>query len=259
MKKKSLTILLPLATLGIASAIPMCRVQGDSGEAASGSADSAPASDVTETAAVTDSIPEADRAIRYERLSEEDYQEVAEELGIEVAAIKAVVEIEAGPGQKGFWQPGKPIINFDLSIYRKYAPMHGVNLTDARKQAPLIFKSPDRKRYGSQQAAQYARLDAAIAINRPSALESAFWGMFQIGGFNYNLCGCESVEEFVDMMSYSERAQLELFARYCEARNLTRFIRSKDWASFALRYNGKSYKSRRYDSRLATAYRKFSK
>ena len=49
------------------------------------------------------------------RLSERDYAEVAEELGVETAAIKAVVDIEAGKGHKGFWSEGKPIINFDLS------------------------------------------------------------------------------------------------------------------------------------------------
>ena len=64
-----------------------------------------------------------------QRLSQKDYDEVATRLGVEPAAIRAVVEIEAGRANKGFWAPGKPIINFDMSIVNKFAPKLGVNLS----------------------------------------------------------------------------------------------------------------------------------
>ncbi|MDE6395531.1 MAG: hypothetical protein K2K77_09325, partial [Duncaniella sp.] len=35
-------------------------------------------------------------------LTEEDFREVAERIGVEVAAIKAIVDIEAGPTHEGF-------------------------------------------------------------------------------------------------------------------------------------------------------------
>ncbi len=54
-------------------------------------------------------------------LTEADFEEVAAELGVEVAAIKAVVEIEAGRTHEGFASPGKPLINFDLSMFRHKA------------------------------------------------------------------------------------------------------------------------------------------
>lgn len=41
-----------------------------------------------------DSVPEVDESTRYSKLSDEDFRIVAEELGVEVAAIKAVVSIE---------------------------------------------------------------------------------------------------------------------------------------------------------------------
>ncbi|MDE6377991.1 MAG: hypothetical protein K2K72_04520, partial [Duncaniella sp.] len=44
-------------------------------------------------------------------LTDRDFLEVAEALGVEVAAIKAVVEIEAGSTHQGFSAPGKPLIN----------------------------------------------------------------------------------------------------------------------------------------------------
>lgn len=200
-----------------------------------------------------------DYAYNPDRLNEDDYREIAEKMGVEIAAIKAVVDIEAGTEHKGFWTSEKPLINFDLSIYNRIAPRHGVNLSQARKTSPEIFSAPDRNKYGSYQAAQQARLDAAIEIDEESALKSTFWGMFQIGGFNYARCGIDSVQEFVKIMSRSERDQLELFAEFCNRNNLTKYIRNKDWAGFSYRYNGPGYKSRRYDSRMAAAYRKYSR
>ena len=55
------------------------------------------------------------------KLTEEDFEEVAQRLGVEVAAIKAVVEIEAGHSHEGFASPGKPLINFDLTMFRRFA------------------------------------------------------------------------------------------------------------------------------------------
>ena len=52
-------------------------------------------------AAAPDSVaPSADNA-RYERLTDEDYKKVADELGVDIATMKAVVEIEAGKSHKG--------------------------------------------------------------------------------------------------------------------------------------------------------------
>lgn len=195
----------------------------------------------------------------FSRLTEEDFREVAEELGVEVAAIKAVVDIEAGKAHEGFYRPEKPIINFDLSMYQKFAPKRGVSLAAARKKAPEIFARPNTRKYGSYQAAQYARLDAAKAINEQSALESAFWGMFQIGGFNWKLCGCSSVEEFVERMSRSERDQLELFAALIRNCKMLEPLQKKQWLAFALKYNGPRAKARGYHTRMAQSYARHSK
>src|SRR5579864_1303286 len=46
------------------------------------------------------------------QISSADYQDVASDLGIEMAVIQAVAEIEAGSGKKGFDQKGRPIILF---------------------------------------------------------------------------------------------------------------------------------------------------
>ena len=43
-----------------------------------------------------DSVPASDESTRYSGLTDADFRLVAEELGVEIASIKAVVEIEAG-------------------------------------------------------------------------------------------------------------------------------------------------------------------
>lgn len=193
---------------------------------------------------------------RYNELTEQDYIDVAEELGVEPAVIKAVVDIEAGKKHEGFWEEGKPLINFDLTMYRKFAPQHGVSLKKARKQYPVVFAKPDTRRYGSYQAAQYARLEAACDIDSTSAMESTFWGMFQIGGFNWRKCGTTGISEFVELMSRSERDQLELFARFIQNNGMIEDLRNKRWLAFALKYNGPKARSRGYHTRLAAAYKR---
>lgn len=190
------------------------------------------------------------------RLTEEDFREVAEELGVEVAAIKAVVDIEAGKSHQGFWTDGKPIINFDLTVFRNMARRNGVALGKYAKSHPVVFARPNTARYGSQQAAQQARLDAARNIHNLSAIQGTFWGMFQIGGFNWKKCGAESADDFVRLMSRSERDQLELFAGFVRSAGLLDALRNKNWAAFARGYNGPSYAARGYHTRLANAYRK---
>lgn len=207
----------------------------------------------------TDSV-KAVEAVSYEhipdRLTDEDFREVAEELGVEVAAIKAVVEIEAGAKHEGFWANGKPIINFDLSMFRKFAARNKINLSRYQRSHAVVFAKPNRARYGSYQAAQQARLDAARTIDDKTAIEGTFWGMFQLGGFNWKVCGTSSPDEFVRLMSRSERDQLELFAEFIRETGMLPLLKAKNWSAFARRFNGPSYARRGYHTRLARAYAK---
>lgn len=191
---------------------------------------------------------------RHGRLTEDDFIEVASEMDVEVAAIKAVVEIEAGKTHQGFWSEGKPLINFDLTMFRRFAARNGVALGKYRRSHSVVFVRPMAARYGSQQAAQQARLDAARTIHDLSAIQGTFWGMFQIGGFNWKKCGADSPDDFVRLMSRSERDQLELFATFVRNSGLLPALQSRNWSAFARGYNGPSYAARGYHKRMAAAY-----
>lgn len=187
-------------------------------------------------------------------LTEEDFREVAQRIGVEVAAIKAIVDIEAGPTHEGFSAPGKPLINFDLTMFRRFATRRGVNLSKYSQSHSVVFNS----HRGSQIKAN-ARLDAARTINPEAAVEGTFWGMFQIGGFNWKKCGAESLDDFVMRMSRSERDQLDMFVEFITNAGLLKYLKAKDWASFARGYNGPAYARRNYHTRMASAYARYSK
>ena len=207
-----------------------------------------------DTVRLTFNMPDS---VRSGPLQQRDYEEVAAQLGVEVAAMKAVVEIEAGKSHRGFWDEGKPIINFDLPVYRKMAARHNINLSKYTKTHPAVFARPNISKYGSRQAAVQARLDQAMDIDSVSAIEGTFWGMFQIGGFNWRQCGTSSPQEFYRLMSRSERDQLDLFAEFISRAGLLPALKKKNWTAFARGYNGPSYAARGYHKRLAAAYNKY--
>lgn len=202
----------------------------------------------------TSFIPDPFKRTHTGALTNEDVKEIADELGIEPAAIQAVVDIETGTFRSGFYDEGKPVINFDRAVFRKALQRRGINAAKYASNTALL--PLNTAKYGSQQLAHQARLDAAMAIDSIAAIESTFWGMFQIGGFNWKLCGAESLQDFVRRMTLSEYDQLQLFANYIVNTGLIDFIQKKNWAAFARIYNGPSYAARGYHNRIAAAYRR---
>ncbi|MCM1291690.1 MAG: N-acetylmuramidase family protein [Prevotella sp.] len=198
-----------------------------------------------------DSLLAGEEKTRYTELTDADFELVSKEIGVEVAAMKAVVSIEAGSAMKGFWAPGIPVINFDRTMYNKYRN------SSPKKGGAKGEKVPDGlSGYGLR---QWTQLINARKVNAQGANMGTFWGMFQIGGFNYKLCGCSSVDEFVKLMSMSELEQLQLFATFLVNTGMVKDLKAKNWASFSRKYNGPSYARRGYHTKMAAAYARFSK
>lgn len=193
--------------------------------------------------------PSAPAPDRYAHLTDADFERVAGELDVETAAIKAVVSIEAGAAMKGFWAPGVPVINFDPAMYRRYASKATDRSGAKGESVPAGLTGYARS--------EWSQLINARKKNAQGANMGTFWGMFQIGGFCYKVCGCTSVDEFVRLMSYSELEQLELFAAFLENTGYVKDLRAKNWASFSRKYNGPSYARRGYHTKMAKAYAKF--
>ena len=192
------------------------------------------------------------------RLIDEDFTQVAELLGCEPAALKAVQQVETG-GRGGFFSPGRPAILFEGHIFWTQLKKRGSNPDDYVKGNENILYPKWEKGHYKGGIGEYDRLEQARKINREAADASASWGMFQIMGFNYAACGEESIESFVRSMCESEFKQLLLTANFIKKNSqMLQALQARDWAVFAKCYNGPAYAQNRYDVKLEAAYQKYS-
>ena len=190
------------------------------------------------------------------RLNTGDYAHAAAMLGVETAAIRAVLEVETG-NKGGFFAQGKPVILFEGHIFWKQLSQRGIDPAKWQKGNEDILYQKWTKEHYKGGMKEYDRLERARAIQREAADSSASWGLAQIMGFNHAVCGCRSVGEFVTAMEESEGRQLELFVRFIQGNKWDKYLRALDWKEFARHYNGPSYAKNQYDKRLAAAYKKY--
>lgn len=165
-------------------------------------------------------------------------------IGCEVAAVRAVIDVES---RGGFLADGRPKILFERHYFsrltkRRYDSSH-----------PHIANPAWGGYKGG--ALEYERLGEAIRLDRDAALRSASWGAFQIMGDNCTLCGFASAEDFVAAMVSGAPAQLDAFVTFIRRTGLSDELVRADWAGFARRYNGPAYKANKYDEELGAAYR----
>jgi len=171
----------------------------------------------------------------------------AEFLGCEIAAIRAVFEVESG---------GR-FFNRDGSLPSRFEPHHmpssmwddlGFAPGDVRPwRASLAMSETDR-------GAMFAR---AIEMDREAAYNATSWGGPQIMGFNHEDCGWPSAIDMVEDMGKSPEDQVEAFARFVRGRNLGPALRAHDWVEYARGYNGNG-QPEVYAAKIASAYRRAS-
>ena len=188
-------------------------------------------------------------------VSEDKWTELAARLDVEVAALKAVALVESR-GSGFLPAPDhRPKILFEGHIFHR--------LTAGRFSAShpnISHPKWDRKQYSGSGRGEWERLEKAAALDAAAAMQSASWGAFQIMGFNYALCGFDSVGRFVEAHSRDAEAQVEAFANLLGRPRspLIAPLRAKQWANFARLYNGEGYKKNQYDTKMANAYAQLS-
>lgn len=192
------------------------------------------------------------------KLTEQDFADAAEALQCDVAAVKAVAEVESRGG--GFLSDGNtPVILFEAHIFHRLTKgRHTIkhpNISSAVWNRALYATGPT---FDARGMAEHKRLQEAVALDRDAALQSASWGMFQIMGFNYAQCGAPTVQEFINDMYASEGRQLMAFVRFLQSSNLVNALRGHDWVTLAKGYNGPGYAANQYDKKLAAAWAKFN-
>ena len=183
-------------------------------------------------------------------ITEADFERAAAELDCDVAAIKAVSEVESrGGGYLSRTDP-RPKILFEAHIFGRRTN-HVFNASH-----PAISSRKWNRSLYSGGAGEYDRLEAALRLDRNAALASASWGRFQIMGFNFQVSGFSSVTAFVSAMVESEGRQLDAFVGFIKGNRLDDELRAHDWAAFASRYNGPAYAENKYDEKMQRAWEK---
>lgn len=177
-----------------------------------------------------------------------DVEAVAHDLDVEPAAIWAVRDVEASASA---FIDGRPTILFE--------PHRFSRATGGRFDAshPTIsYPKWGALPYPKTQGARWEQLLSAVGLDVDAGFASASYGAFQILGENYRACGAPDPFGFALAEAQGEDVQLKHFASFIYRSALDSALRRRDWAAFALGYNGPAYRANRYDEKLAAAYAK---
>jgi len=201
-------------------------------------------------------------SIQSKFLDEKDLINFSKTYGLELAAVKAVNEVESSG--KGFFVDGRPKILFEGHIFWRQLKERGLdpNQLSNPSNEDILYRSWTRKYYlgGTN---EYSRLEKASTLSpdprvKEAALASTSWGSYQIMGFHALKLGYPNVQAFVSEMYIDESKQLEAFGRYLATFGCLAHLKIKNWAKFAKCYNGPAYAQNKYDLKMAKAYEKYS-
>jgi hypothetical protein len=189
------------------------------------------------------------------KMQADDVPSVAEDLGVETAALRAVLSVETGGS--GFDAAGRPKALFERHYFYKFLASQP-DKQSAAVGAGLAYPKWGEKPYPKGSDAVYTEIEAACEIDLDAALRSVSWGLGQIMGNNHKMVGFDSAENMVKDAMESEVNQLRQMAAFIKAAGLLDELQAKNWAGFAKGYNGPAYATNQYDAKLAAAYNKYS-
>ncbi|WP_346269277.1 N-acetylmuramidase family protein [Burkholderia ambifaria] len=232
-----------------------------------------------------------------ETFSEAQFQHMATELNVEIAAIKAIVEQESHGHP--YIENGLPPILYErrhfyaLAVAKKQDEEDRANeeaqkkidaaasQQDKAKQKKKAPKKPKKKTaatnpypsypelcfpsgpddYSGDTLHQYEKLMRAANLDFEVALKACSWGGFQIMGESYKSCGCSTIFEFVNKFLSGTSGQMEIFISFMknEKKEAVDGLREHKWEKVAASYNGSSWKTHNpdYAKNLQAYYEKF--
>ena len=159
-----------------------------------------------------------------------DYQSAADLIGVELATVRAVAEVESSGN--AFWQ-GKPVIRLEAHWFGKltfYVHNDSHPHISCRQWTPSLA--------ARSQAEAWEQFEEAAELNESAAIQSTSWGAYQIMGFHWKALGYESSQAMREAMG-TDDGQLDAFVRFVKAdRALVDALQRRDWHAFAARYNG---------------------
>lgn len=179
----------------------------------------------------------------------------ANENGWPASALLAVVECETSG--KPFEQDNHtPSLLFERhKFYSELQTHRPTRLKDAIKAGLAIPKWSRNTQY-KDQGTSSGRLNViakARQIDEEVANRAASWGLGQTMGFNAERLHYQNATAMVEELSKGIAEQVEALVREIKTSRLDRYLKAKDFASFARGYNGAGYKQNNYDVRMRNA------
>lgn len=200
---------------------------------------------------------------RAKRIEDVDLPRVGHEIGVGEDVVHAIMDVESRG--YGFDKRGRPIILFERHVFYRCLQKHAPGKLAAAKAAGLAVKGWSRATYSQD---QYALLARAMEIDETCALMAPSWGLGQVLGENYAMCGYETPQAFVRAMMDDEDNHLEAMIAFIKSAGLAKACReleaAKTWEQMvaagrkiARGYNGTQYAKNNYHIRIAQAFRKW--
>ena len=187
---------------------------------------------------------------------------VAADAGIDEAGFLAVVEIESGG--KPLEDDGRtPRLLFERHVFFRELKARTPGKLAAAIAAGLAIPKWSRSTQYKDQGTSTGRLallGQARAIDTECANRACSWGLGQTMGFLAEELGYPSATAMVEQMTAGGvGAQLHMMAQEITRKRLAPRLAAGDWAGFAAAYNGPGYKANAYDTRLASACRRWQR
>lgn len=195
----------------------------------------------------------------YKPLEDIDYVTLAREYGLDEAHVRAVVEVESAG--KGSHSSGAVVALYEPHV--AYRNTSG-KTRDALVRNKLAYAD---WRPGTYPKSSYPRIDKCVDVVASvrgdeeagvtiAALASS-WGLGQMLGENYRLCGYSSAGEMVRDFAKGEKNQLRGMLEFIKNAGILDDLREGNWNVFARRYNGPRYATHNYHGRLKAAYNRW--
>ena len=183
----------------------------------------------------------------------------ANQNGVEPAALLAIVEVETGG--KPFENDGRtPTLLYERHVAWREAGKRG-QLAAFKKAGLAIPRWNRAVQYQDQRtsAQRIALIERARRIDPEIACRSASWGIGQTMGFNAEMLGYPNATRMVEALIGNLAAQLDCLLRELKKSDLVKSLNAHEWVRVARLYNGAGYAANRYDTKLADAYRRWSR
>jgi hypothetical protein len=185
------------------------------------------------------------------RIDDIDLPRIGSTIGVGEDELHAFMDVESAGS--GFDSQDRPKALYEPHV--AYRNSKGA-VRNKLVAAGLAYPKWGTKRYPKS---SYSRIEKCMAISPTVALLSTSWGLTQILGENYRICGFSSPAAMVRAFMDDEAEHLEATVKFLVANGIDDDLRDHNWAVVARVYNGPGYKKHNYDGRMAAAYAKWQR